>query len=389
MRNALIQASLFAAGGFLLFSGHQSDETSRRLDLDGKDGAANTTTSAISTNSDLASQGFDTAGRLVLSTMPRGITDQHPHRVKYGKYHLQCIAEVAKVSDVHIVVYASDEELAKYIEEESGDEGELPARLEVSRIPPEEDKEYSELLRRLPTLHPDASGYGWMNGDICPTPAFIEAANTFIAADCPEGKGLGVESQWRFISGNRYNVEANMDDIDLSGQSAFEIAYTSEREEYTAGGADIFVWNRAFYMDHLLPMIPDFSLPLWAVDNFFLQDAHCNSLVLMAEFGWSPDAIPLHLAHYFRNGVRTRETAKFKSDVQWGSQSRQLNNWEQRDKVNKSTWKRKGCQSQPIAAANDCKYDFATKSFDLPETCWKVHGLKKITLNSIAVEVFP
>lgn len=364
MRNALIQASLLAAGGFFLFTGNQSDETTRRLDLDEKSVAVNASSAVIATNSESMSQEFDTAGRLVLSTMPRGITDQHPNRIKYGKYHLQCIAEVAKASDVHIVIYTSDEDLAKYIEEESRDGGKLPARVEVSRIPPEEDKEYSVLLRRLPILHPEASGYGWMNGDICPTPAFIEAANTFIAADCPEGKGIEVENKWRFIGGNRYNVEKNMDDIDLSSQSAFEIAYTSEREQYTAGGADVFIWNTRMYIDHVLPMIPDFSLPLWAVDNFFIQDAHCNSLVLMAEFGWSSDAIPLHLAHYFRNGVRTRESAKFKSDAKWGWQSRQLNNWVQRDKVDKSTWKRKGCQSRPIAAANDCKYDFATKSFE-------------------------
>jgi len=374
MHSLLIHASLLAAGGFLLFSGNnQNAETTRRLDLYQPSSSLPSTSSSAS-----LSQEFNTTGRLVLSTMPRGITDQHLNRIKYAKYHLKCIAEVAKVSpNVHIVIYTSDEDLAKYVEEESRADGELPARLEVSRIPPKEDKEFSVLLRRLSTLHPEASGYGWMNGDICPTPAFIEAANTFIAANCPEGKGFEVESQWRFISGNRYNAEKNMEHLDLSSQSAFEIAYTSPREQYTGGGADIFIWNRAMYIDHLLPMIPDFSLPLWAADNFFLEDAQCNSLCLLAEYGWSSDAIPIHLAHYFRNGVRTRETAKLKHDEGWGWHSRQLDNWEQRAKVSRSTWKMKGCQSRPIAAANDCKYNFATESFDCRKGVGKCTVSKK------------
>lgn len=311
MRNLLVQASLLAAGAFLLFSGSDQPPSAESSEIFARRLADDEDVLADSLSATAPSTSFNTTGRLVLSVMPRSVTAPKAN----AESALRCMAEAVATSDVHVVLYTHDEELVQYVEEESSREGgRLAAPMEVYKVQEEEVKDFTMMLKRLATLHPEASGYGWMNGDICPTAAFIDAANAFIAADdCSlddagdDTSSMDVNTKWRFVSNMRYQYDRNLDEIDPKGpdghRSIVDILSTSSKGEGFQPGLDIFVWNREMFLEHLLPTIPNFKLPLWVADRWLIGDATFHALVLITEYGWSSDAVVYHLGHYGVNKI--------------------------------------------------------------------------------------
>ena len=94
-------------------------------------------------------QQFNATNKLVLSTMPRPMTGEHENRIEHIRFHLHCVAAAMKKakSDIHLVLFTSDEGVAKCVKSTA-----LP--MEIATIPLLKEREFSWNLKRLAKLHP-------------------------------------------------------------------------------------------------------------------------------------------------------------------------------------------------------------------------------------------
>jgi hypothetical protein len=229
---------------------------------------------------------------LVLSTLARDIAFQHPHRVGLVTFHLLALASMVKQTKtrVRIIVYTADEMIQEYVNKED-----LP--LQVVMIPKAGETDFNFFLENMYTLYGDAKAYGFFNGDIHPTVMFIDQVNGFFQAHCPSNKRN--DSNWRFASTLRYDVVVPLDKLlkahDQESDDPLRVLSTAPGELYWKNGVDYFSWNRAMFVEHILPTIPKFTMPLERADNKIWEDADCNALVFTANF--KTDKLLYHVNH--------------------------------------------------------------------------------------------
>ena len=219
------------------------------------------------------------AGKMILTTPVLPITGHSQRHADFVKFHLRCLASLAsQTAEISaIAVYATDEAVLEYI-----DDSDLP--LQAVMISPSEEKDFGTLVRRMGELWPDAASFGFMNGDICPSISILETVNQFNVARCPSEKDAF--TRWRFATTVRWNVYLNRFDEPTAQKDALahvEMAHLKKRNRYGLRGVDFFTWNREMYHEHVVPSMPNFTLPLFVADHYLLHDASCNALVLMTE----------------------------------------------------------------------------------------------------------
>ena len=230
------------------------------------------------------------AEKMILTTLVLPIEGHGQMHVDFVKFHLRCLGSLASQTAeiASIAVYSSDKAVNEYIES-----SDLP--IQAVAISPHEERDFGTLVRRMAELWPDASSYGFMNGDICPSISILETVNQFNVARCPSDKDAF--TRWRFATTVRWNVFLHRFDepTALADPLAHvEMAHLKKRNRYSLRGVDFFAWNREMYHEHIVPSMPNFTLPLFVADHYLLHDASCNALVLMTEMS-VPSAKLYHL----------------------------------------------------------------------------------------------
>lgn len=283
---------------------------------------------------------------LVLSTIPRGMTGEHPDRIKHIAFHAHCVSQVVSLTHpdnhVKVLVHTPDEGIAGYINE-------TLFNLEVVVIPKEKEMDFVWNLHRMQERYPNAQGYGFFNGDICFTPSYLDAIHHFFSSQCND-------NQWRFVSGLRYEVETKLNELNLT--HPLETALQWFRKPFKLGGVDFFAWNRDLFLQHVLPHTPQFVMPLWCADNYIHRDGNCNALTLNPEHGYSKDAIVLHFNHREeRNGMPSSRNSDWDRQESIDTNRPLCENARAEAKLSNSTWKTNQCRGKPFAWSNHCVHN--------------------------------
>jgi len=296
---------------------------------------------------------MDASGKLLLSTLPRDFTEE-PGNQLYVKFILKCLAEHVVSSGVHVLLYTADDAVEKHVVQNK-----MP--LQIKRIEKRNEVDFSLFTKMMHSEWPNASGYAFLNGDICPSAEFLKDVKNFFAAKCSTADGNAPTSnareRWRFSTTNRHDVDLTKEELtSLDPLGTLENAVASGRgKPYNNGGVDFFGWNREMFLEHILPTLPNFSMPLKYADNYMYKDAKCNGLVFN----------PYHAKLYHVNhGKLYKQSGK-----KFGMRE---SNFVEIAKVNTTKWKEKRCAYMPtMKNSAHCKQnnnDFLCHAPD-PFTC--------------------
>lgn len=204
------------------------------------------------------------------------------------------------------------------------------------------------LLETMHTSHPNARSYAFVNGDVCPSIEFIDQVHTFHDATCHHsGEDENKDSsRWRFASVLRSNVRLSKKALRRSPHT--ELSRVVNATLYEFRGIDFFGWNKEMFLKHVLPSIPNFSMPLYAADHFLMEDAHCNGLVFI------PDETIYHVEH---------KHLPVPAHGFWPNQTIKTYNAGLRDDFNRSSWKRLKGIRYAIQSASHCLWNHENATF--------------------------